>query len=306
MRRSLPLLVLLLATSCGQENRGGEPQMRRESPEASYDAAPAPASESSQARRDAAAGPDVSPTAAPGVAFNYRYSFRLPAERIAQVQEQHARTCEELGVARCRITGMRYRVVNEHDTEAMLAFKLEPTLARRFGRAGVEAVERADGRLTESEISGTDVGTSIQRAGRDIARMNEELRRIEAQLARRDLPPDERSRLEYDAQQIRQSIAGSQTGREQDQEALANTPMVFHYGSGGLVPGAPPRPSFARALEQATDNFIAGVYVLFIILVTLLPWIVLALIGWGLVRLVLRRVRAARPAPAPTGSETVS
>jgi len=283
--------MLLLATSCSQPEQGGQP-----APEGQTSFEAAPSAGSPQMR---SAAPDVSPTAAPGVAFNYRYAFRLPAERIAQVQEQHARTCEELGVARCRITGMRFRVVNERDIEGMLAFKLEPTLARRFGQAGVEAVQRADGMLTESEISGTDVGTSIRRTGRDIAQMGEELRRIEAQLARRGLPAEERSRLEYDAQQIRQAIQASQAGREQDQEALANTPMVFHYGSGELVPGARARPSFARALDQATVNFIDGVYILFIILVTLLPWILLALVGWVLIRLVRRRVGAGQPPASP-------
>ena len=77
-----------------------------------------------------AGGPNVGPTAAPGVAFNYRYAFRLAAPRIAAVQEQHAQLCERLTVARCRITGMRYRVVNERDIEAMLAFKLDPAVAR--------------------------------------------------------------------------------------------------------------------------------------------------------------------------------
>ena len=58
---------------------------------------------------------------------------------------------------------MRYRVVNDRDIEAMLAFKLDPAVARHFGRAGVEAVTRAEGMLTESEISGTDAGTDIRR-----------------------------------------------------------------------------------------------------------------------------------------------
>ena len=122
---------LLAAAGCGQEcgdatTRGGRPCSRtvprgRQPPDASM-AARVPGR-----RRPSAPPPGPkSPTAAPGVAFNYRYAFRLPAERVAEVQEQHAQACEQLGVARCRITGMLYRLVNDDDIEAMLAFKLDP------------------------------------------------------------------------------------------------------------------------------------------------------------------------------------
>src|SRR4051812_40828858 len=54
------------------------------------------------------AGSSVDPTAAPGVAFNYRYAFHVPAVRLAEVQERHAQMCERLTIAHCRITGLLY------------------------------------------------------------------------------------------------------------------------------------------------------------------------------------------------------
>lgn len=296
MRRLLPFLpLLLLAPSCSQSEQQERQDLK------TYDvadpASPPPASAPAMERgSDAVGPPNVSPTAAPGVAFSYRYAFRLPAQRISEVQEQHARTCEQLGISRCRITGMRYRVVNERDISAMLAFKLDPSIARRFGQAGVEAVRRAEGMLVDAEITGTDVGTSIRAAGRSIEEMSEELRRLEARLARGGLSSDERSRLEYEAQQLRQSIRAARANREEQQESLATTPVTFEYGSGDLVPGFDAGPSFRHALERAGDNFIAGVAILFIIAVTLLPWAVLGLLIWWIVRLVRRRLARRGPA----------
>lgn len=291
MRHSLPLIALLLVAGCGQAERdrqGQEDLKTYDAVESADMSAPSPASPS-VVNASAGAGPDVGPTAAPGVAFNYRYAFRLAAPRIAEVQEQHAQLCERLTVARCRITGMLYRVVNDRDIEAALAFKLDPSIARHFGRGAVEAVVRAEGMLTESEITGTDVGGAIQAAGRNIAELNDELRRIEAQLARRGLSSDERARLEYDARQLRESIRANRTGREQNQESLATTPMVFRYGSGELVPGFDTRPSYGRALERARDNFLDGVAILFVILVTALPWALVLLAIWWVARVGRRR-----------------
>lgn len=297
MRRSLPLFALLLAgvAACGQGNQGPPPSSppSEQMSNASADAAPAQVqAEEAQggeaASRRAAAGPDVGPTAAPGVAFNYRYAFRLAAPRISEVQEQHAQMCERLTVARCRITGMHYRVVNDRDIEAMLAFKLDPALARVFGRQGVEAVVRAEGMLTESEITGTDVGTSIRAAGRSLADLQADLARIEARLAGR-IPSGERESLEYEAQQLRDQIRALRESRSEQQESLATTPMVFRYGSGDLVPGLARRPTLKRALERAADNFLDGATLLMILFITLLPWALAIALVWAIVRYVRRR-----------------
>jgi hypothetical protein len=249
--------------------------------------AAAPAAESRQA------GPDVAPTAAPGVAFNYRYAFRLPAGRIAAVQERHAATCEQLGVRRCRITGMLYRVVGENDIEGMLSFSLDPAIARRFGRAGVEAVTQAEGMLTESLITGEDVGSGIRQTSRDITQLREELQRIEAQLARGGVSPDQRARLEEQARELRREIDAAQTDRADQEETLATTPMTFNYGSGQFAPGEQ-RPSLRVALARAIHGFLYGGTLLLVILITLLPWVAAGLLVWALVAFVRRRWLAGR------------
>ncbi|MGQ0661166.1 hypothetical protein [Sphingosinicella sp.] len=293
MRRVVCFAALGLA-ACGQAPQRSEapsPSMR--APRYEGGNATAPAAESRQA------GPDVSPTAAPGVAFNYRYSFRLPAERIAAVQERHAATCEALGVRRCRITGMLYRVVGENDVEAMLSFQLDPAIARRFGRAGVEAVTQAEGMLTESLITGEDVG--VQRTSRDLAQMREELRGLEAQLGRGDLPPDERARIEAEMRDLRAQIDNAQNVRADQEEMLATTPMTFNYGSGQFAPGEQ-RPSLSVALDRAVNGFLYGGTLLLVILITLLPWVAAGLIVWALVAFVRRRW-FRRPTPATDGGE---
>jgi len=307
MRRSLPLFALLLAgaAACGQSGQRPPPPQSEQMSNAAADvAAPegvvAPAESRAPASR-AAAGPDVGPTAAPGVAFNYRYAFRLAAPRISEVQEQHAQMCERLTVARCRITGMHYRVVNDRDIEAMLAFKLDPSLARAFGRQGVEAVVRAEGMLTESEITGTDVGTSIRAAGRSLADLQADLARIEARLGQR-IPSGERESLEYEAQQLRAQIRALRETRSEQQESLATTPMVFRYGSGDLVPGLAQRPTLKQALQRAADNFLDGATMLLILVISLLPWALALALIWAIVRTVRRRWFPKKEAETPASA----
>ena len=112
MRRFVPLSgLLLVTTACG----GGGGERRASEDLRTMDVQEARSSDHDMAAPASPPPPGIAPSAAPGVAFNYRYAFRLPGERISAVQEQHAAACEKLGLDRCRITGMRYRLVNDDD-----------------------------------------------------------------------------------------------------------------------------------------------------------------------------------------------
>jgi len=297
MRRFVPLAAMLLATTAcggGSEERRSSEDIRTMDlqEEASTSVDSAAVSSTPFARNAPPPPPGISPTAAAGVAFNYRYAFRLPGARVGAVQEQHAAACEKLGLDRCQITGMRYRLVGEDDVEAMLAFKLDPAIARQFGKSGIDLVTRSEGMLVDSEISGEDAGSEIAAASRNEAQLNEELQRVEAQLARAGLRSAERAELQMQADRIRESIRATRANRADRQESLAKTPVVFHYGSGDLVPGFDDRSPIATALERASDNFVSGIAVLLVIGLTLLPWALLAFLliwlyrrfGWRLVQ----------------------
>lgn len=295
----MPLVLALSACGGGGPDSGGSGS--REASTTSNAAGEDTASESSgvvSGQERSAGGPNIAPTAAPGVAFNYRYAFRLAGERISEVQEQHASRCEQLGPDRCRIVGFHFLRHDDDNVEGRLSFRLEPSIARAFGREAVGAVVRADGLLVESEITGTDVAPTIRQAGKSIAELRADLARIEARLAGR-LAAGDRGDLEYQAQELRSRIRAVEQNRQDAQESLATTPMTFVYGSGRFVPGPQPRRAVSETLEDAWDNFLDAASILFVILATLLPWALLALLVWLAVRWVRRRwFRPAGEAPA--------
>ena len=298
MRASLPLLISALAlAACSQEPRRESSSDLKtygveEAPPMDVQMPPPPPGESRSAER--ATAPGISVTAAPGVAFNYRYGFSLPAKRVAEVQEKHAQLCEKIGIAQCRITGMLYRRVNDEDIEAMLAFKLDPTIARQFGKDGIAVVDQAQGMLVEAQITGEDAGGKIEAATRSQAQLEEELRRVEAQLARTGLRSAERAELQIRAGQLRDQIRATQAGKRQQEESLARTPVVFRYGAGEYAPGFEDASPIPTAFERAGENLVAGLAALVVIVITLLPWVAIGLIGFLAWRRLRRRF--ARPA----------
>ena len=267
--------AILLLGGCAQQDSGQSE--RTSQPQARY-----------EPQESTAPGVDV--TAAPGVAFNYRYAFRLPGNRISTVQEAHAQACEKLGLAKCRITGMRYRLVDKKDIEAMLALRLDPAIAREFGKQATGVVTKADGMLVDQEITGEDVGTRIAGVTRSQAQLQQELARVEAELARPvpmikgNVAPQaavDRQNLLNQASELRRQLSALSETRQSDEEALAGTPMSFNYGSGNVVPGFDVRSPLRDALEQSRDNFLGGFATILVILITLVPWLLLgAMLIW--------------------------
>ena len=145
MRVSLALagLAALALAGCGDANKSGPdgpdstPTTSANSSEAvTYDVAEA--GPLATTRDPGNAPPHISPDAAPDVAFGYRYNFGLPGDRIASVQQRHAALCEEMGVARCRITGMTY-TGRDNDVRRGVGRDLRRGVAgaaRHRGRAG--------------------------------------------------------------------------------------------------------------------------------------------------------------------------
>lgn len=244
MRMNALWLLALPLVACSQASEDDAPDERK----VTVDVAEAPASHEDVAMR---AAPGIAVTAAPGVAFNYHYAFRLPAGRVAGAQERHAQACEKLGIARCRITGMRYTLVSGDRIDAMLSFKLDPRLARAFGRDGIAAIEAAEGMLINAEITGTDAGAAITRLSADRTRIAEERARIERELARPGLTAAARAELLRQRGELDGQTRAADTAISDQRDSLATTPMTFDYESGTAIRRFDPRSPFADAADTA-------------------------------------------------------
>jgi hypothetical protein len=129
------------------------------------------------------AAPDIQPSAAPGVAFRFSYDYSLDDDRISAVQEAHASACEKLGLAKCRITGLTFNIDNKKRVSGMLQVKLEPAIARQFGKQATATVALNDGDLVRSEFSGEDVGTQIGTGEDQQADLQNRIAEMEKRLA---------------------------------------------------------------------------------------------------------------------------
>lgn len=257
-----------------------------------------------EAARDSAAGtasPGLTTTAAPGVAFAYRYAFTLPARAISGIQQQHASACEKLGPTRCQITGMSYDQPREGEVAARLDLLLAPDIAQRFGSESIAAVEAAEGSLHDASISGEDAGGAIEQSQRQSAALKAELARIERRLIAKGLGEDERRELVRRADELRGQLRSEQVLREDKEASLATTPMRFAYASEGLfATGSDP---FGKAAASSLGSLQAMLAFLLTFAGLALPWALLAGIVVLLIRFRAMKQRLARLSATPPAAD---
>jgi hypothetical protein len=246
---------------------------------------------SQQEANDRFGAPEVAPSAAPGVAFRFSNDYSLDDDRISVVQEAHAASCEKLGLAKCRITGLTYNIDSRKRVSGMLQVKLDPAVAREFGKQATATVAQNDGELVRSEFSGEDVGTQISAGQGRQADLESRIGDMEKRLASLKAGDREATQLQAQLDQLRRELAETRSQVTEGQQQLASTPMTFNYFGEGGIAGFDENPVKAswRLMVESTVTMISIVLKVF---GALLPWALLLLLLVALAR--SRPVRAAR------------
>jgi hypothetical protein len=239
--------------------------------------------------------PDIGQSVAPGVAFNFTYAFSLPEAKIAETQEAHAALCSKLGIARCRVTGIIFNKERDGNIEAHLSFKIDPALALSFGRDATALVERADGNLETSSVSGEDVGSQIVESDKNAAQLKADLARIDVQLKIPKLSSQVRQQLLGEARELKARLAGLKSTRDDQVESLATTPMIFNYEPSEAVLGFDRGSPMQTGLSAGASSLKAISTLLAVLLGAVGPWalaIGLGVLGWR----TFRKVKGAAEA----------
>ncbi|MFL9840686.1 hypothetical protein ABS767_06930 [Sphingomonas sp. ST-64] len=172
-------------------------------------------------------GEAVAALTATGGAFDYRYAYKVPPAQVKAVVESHAKGCDKLGPARCRILSMRYRVDDANKIAATLTFRIDPAVARNFGEAATKVVVGGGGALVETEIAGADA-TASARSNMLVNRLREQF--ANARVSNDPVQQDRARRLQTALDVIAESEAD--VG-----ETMATAPVLITYSSGTPAPG---------------------------------------------------------------------
>lgn len=270
----LVLLPTLLIAACSDGGGGTEETAANEAASIAYEVPVAGDVREEAADASEMKAPGIPASIAPNFAFEYRYAFKLPDAKIGAVQEEHAEACDVLGSARCQIIDYKYAQADENDVEAMLAFKLDPAIARKFGRDAIASVEKAEGVLADGNVTGTNVGGEIEDSQGRSALLQAQLERLDKRLEAK-LPVKERASLQERAEEIRRELDNEADGRGKGEVKLAMTPVQFTYTSDGGVPGFGKENPFANAFEVSATSFATMISFVLMVAGALAPWALL-------------------------------
>ena len=297
-------VMLAGCSQAGSESASASPEADMAATEAA-DAAGRASSAAEQAVTESGGAAEVTgadPSVAPGVAFAYHFNFRLPDDKVSLAQDAHIAACARLGQRRCQVTGLAFEKQEDGPVSGRITFLLEPLAARAFTRDAVDAVQRQDGELVNSQVNGEELAKGIEASQSNSAQMGGDLARIEARLRQPGLGDRERMELQSQAARLRGNMSDAEQQRSAEEDRLASTPVEFVYAGNTGIAGFDSSRPFASALGASSSSFGTAAATVMMLVGYALPW---ALMLGGIVllwRFVRRRLlNQAVPATVPTG-----
>jgi hypothetical protein len=183
---------------------------------------------------------------------------------------------------------MSYSVDQNEQVTAELDLKLDPAIARQFGKSAQQSVEANDGKMVRLEIGSSDEGEAISQASKQRNDVSAQIEQLQQELAKTKPGTAAHANLLSQIETLRGQASDQTHAIEASQAALASTPMQFHYYGRGGVPGFRGNP-----VREAWQTFVTTV----VWLVGILLQALAALIPVGIligVFITLWRTRPAR------------
>jgi len=101
------------------------------------------------------------PVSLPKMAYRFDLGFRLAAENVAPLQQEHADMCEALGPMNCQIVQMRSTGEIGEDVRGELQLAVAADRARGFAKVLTGAAREFDAEAFRSNIHGEELSKSI-------------------------------------------------------------------------------------------------------------------------------------------------
>jgi hypothetical protein len=230
--------------------------------------------------------------AAPQIAYEYSYSFRLPADALAKVQAKHEALCDSLGPTRCRVIDMK-RSAGEGDyASGSLELAVASNIARAFGARLSEAADADGATLADSAITAEDLSKQIVDTEARLRQRTLLATRLTELLATRKGTVAELVEAERGVAQVQEEIDQARSWLVQMRGRVAMSKLSVSYSSASPAGGGFAEP-IRTSIGQAGAILGYSFATLITAVVALGPWLALIWLGWWLWRRRRRRIEAA-------------
>ncbi|PWG02199.1 DUF4349 domain-containing protein [Sphingosinicella humi] len=288
MRRQLLVTALLVAAGCSEGGQETASNVR------SYDVAeepPPPMEPPAPGSREAGTAVQV---AMPQIAYTYSYSFRLPSDGVASVQERHLKLCESLGSARCRVVDMSRSSGSGDYVQGALKLQVSSSIARAFGDRLVNAAAEGGGETIDRGISAEDLSKQIVDTAARIRTKEALVERLTALLQTRSGNIEQAVEAERAINAAQEELEKARAWLLEMRGRVAMSTFDIGYTSAAPLAGGVSDP-LRDAMGSVGDMFGRSLALIITLIATLLPWALLGLLAWGVIFLIRRRIGTESP-----------
>lgn len=231
--------------------------------------APAPA----DAPPSRQASPTVTATA-PSIAYAYRFTLELPADRTTPLMTQHERACVAAGAPVCQIIGSSSSRLGRDEVTARLEMRAIPAWVARF-RAGLDGDARSvGGRVAQASTESEDLTRQLVDTEARMRALETLRDRLQQLLATRSGTLEQLLQVERELARVQGELDATRSSLTVMRTRVQTSRLdVTYQAAGQLAPDSAMRP-VQDALGAAAYVFMSAVGALILLIAGALPVIV--------------------------------
>lgn len=237
----------------------------------------------------------------PKIAYDYRYSFRLPADQVVAAQQTHIAACDRLGLGRCQLVSSE----SGNSKGASLKLRVASDIARRFSADLVASVAKAGGRAVDQSISAEDVSKEISDTNARIHQRELLIQRLTQILQTRAGKVSELVEAERSVAAAQEELDQAKAWLTELQGRVAMSDVEITYSaiiSAASPAGGRDQGPLSETVGQSWWFFTAMLYAVLRLLIFLAPWTIVA----GGIFVVARAMRRRRANPIEESPDSMS
>lgn len=230
------------------------------------------------------------------LAYRYNYQFAIPLKNLEAVAQKAVLTCQNAGASKCRIVTSSLNKHSEDFMSANIELRVEPNWFKSY-QEGLKADSiAASGKLTNSSVSAEDLTIAISDSGAKLKALKTLRTRLFTLLETKGSVLKDIIEVERELARVQEQIESS-TARLRVLRTRVNMSQV--HLSYEPKSAAASRSSFTpitQALTEFVSTVAFGLANVIRFIAFALPWLILILPAFWVVRKWLRRRRARKQA----------
>jgi len=227
------------------------------------------------------------------LAYRYNFGYQLPAAAVVKTAQAHAELCQKAGPRTCQLLSSNSSKQSDTNSYARLSLRIAPNWLDTFKGEVSQSITAENGVLKDSGVSAEDLTRSILDTDARLNALRTLRSRLQKLLETKNADLKDLLALEREISRVQGQLESTTSQLKVLRKRVSMSVVDINYQSKPVAVSRDTVSPIGRALKAFFGNISQGIASVINVIAYILPWLILIIPGFWLVRRLWRRRKTA-------------